>query len=96
MQSWTAVALDSDGDFTSFNTAEQAAIRDLWQRAAEDFAPFDVDVTTEEPATFGPRTIRSLITRSFDANGVDLPGASVLTFRLGSSAVLPPCCDGLT
>ena len=90
------MALDSDGDFTSFNAAEQAAIARIWQRAAEDFAPFDVDVTTEEPATFGPRTIRSLITRSFDANGVDLPGASVLTFRLGSSAVLPPCCDGLT
>ena len=34
-----------------------------------------VPVTTEAPATFGPRTVHCLITRSVDANGVSLPGA---------------------
>jgi len=38
-----------DGDPTTFSTAEQDAIQYIWQRVAEDFAPFDVDVTTEEP-----------------------------------------------
>jgi PKD repeat protein len=38
-----------DGDPSTFNTAEQDAIQYIWQRVAEDFAPFDVDVTTEEP-----------------------------------------------
>jgi PKD repeat protein len=38
-----------DGDPLSFNTQEQDAIQYIWQRVAEDFAPFDVDVTTEEP-----------------------------------------------
>lgn len=38
-----------DGDPTTFNTQEQDAIQYVWQRVAEDFAPFDVDVTTQEP-----------------------------------------------
>ncbi|HEY8559133.1 MAG TPA: PKD domain-containing protein [Pyrinomonadaceae bacterium] len=38
-----------DGDPTTFNQQEQDAIQYIWQRVAEDFAPFDVDVTTEDP-----------------------------------------------
>jgi hypothetical protein len=30
--------------------APMAQIQSIWQRVAEDFAPFDVDVTTEAPA----------------------------------------------
>jgi len=30
-----------------FNDAEKAAIQDIWRRMAEDYAPFNVDVTTE-------------------------------------------------
>jgi PKD repeat protein len=38
-----------DGDPNTFNTQEQDAIQYIWQRVAEDYAPFDVDVTTEDP-----------------------------------------------
>lgn len=38
-----------DSDPNTFNTQEQDAIQYIWQRVAEDFAPFDVDVTTEDP-----------------------------------------------
>jgi PKD repeat protein len=38
-----------DADPTTFNTQEQDAIQYIWQRVAEDYAPFDVDVTTEDP-----------------------------------------------
>ena len=34
----------------SFSDAEKRAIQDVWSRVAEDFIPFDIDVTTEEPA----------------------------------------------
>ncbi len=44
-----APAWDIDGDPTTFGTAEQTAIQQIWQRVAEDYAPFDVDVTTEDP-----------------------------------------------
>lgn len=38
-----------DGDATTFNTTERNAIASIWARVAEDYAPFDVDVTTQDP-----------------------------------------------
>lgn len=38
-----------DNDPTTFNTEEQTIIQQIWLRVAEDYAPFDVDVTTEYP-----------------------------------------------
>lgn len=43
----TPFSLDSDP--TTFNTQEMDAIQYIWQRVAEDYAPFDVDVTTQDP-----------------------------------------------
>ena len=40
---------DLDGVPSSFSTTEQERIQYIWQRVAEDYAPFDVDITTEEP-----------------------------------------------
>lgn len=37
-----------DADPSTFNDAERRLIFRIWQRVAEDFAPFGVDVTTEE------------------------------------------------
>jgi PKD repeat protein len=45
-----AAPFDLDGDPTTFSTTELDRIQYIWQRVAEDYAPFDVDVTTEEPA----------------------------------------------
>lgn len=45
-----AKAYDTDGNPSGFSSAEQNNIREIWQRVAEDYAPFDVDVTTQEPA----------------------------------------------
>ena len=71
-----AVAFSTDADYTTFSDAEQLAIKRIWQRVSEDYAPFNVDVTTERPATFGTRTAHALITRSTDANGADNPSAT--------------------
>jgi hypothetical protein len=71
--SYTAKPFDTDGDPKSFSTSEQSAIRDIFLRVAEDFRPFNVNVTTEEPAAFGPHIGRVLITESVDVNGVSLP-----------------------
>ncbi|GAA1564717.1 hypothetical protein GCM10009789_17780 [Kribbella sancticallisti] len=40
---------DTDGNPASFGTAEQDVVREVWARVAEDYAAFDVDVTTQEP-----------------------------------------------
>jgi PKD repeat protein len=46
---FTTPAFDTDANPASFSTAEQTLIQNVWRRVAEDFAPFDVDVTTEDP-----------------------------------------------
>jgi hypothetical protein len=72
--SWTALPFDTDGNTSSFSASERQVISRVWNRMAEDFAPFGVDVTTEPPAAFGSNVGRLLITRTTDANGIFLPG----------------------
>ncbi len=70
---------DLDGNDTNFSTAEVTRIAETWRRVAEDFAPFDIDVTTEEPPfTVNPTSGRieyasnvghNLVTQQQDANG---------------------------
>ena len=45
----TYPAWSLDGNAGSFNTAEQTVIQNVWLQVSEDYAPFDVDVTTEDP-----------------------------------------------
>jgi hypothetical protein len=70
-----ALPFDTDGTPGSFSDAEQLAIKRIWMRVAEDYAPFNVDVTTEAPASFGTRVCQVLITRNTDANGVNNPSS---------------------
>ena len=46
---FTTPAYNPDG-ISGFSNSELTSIQKVWQRVTEDFAPFDVDVTTEEPA----------------------------------------------
>lgn len=38
-----------DTDTANFSNSEMDVIQEVWKRVAEDYAPFDVDVTTEDP-----------------------------------------------
>ena len=38
-----------DGDLSTFNDNEKEQVQSVWQRVAEDYAAFDVDVTTQDP-----------------------------------------------
>jgi len=51
--SFTTPPFTLDGDTGTFNAAEHAAIQTVWRQMAEDFAQFDVDVTTEDPGAAG-------------------------------------------
>lgn len=70
--SYSAVAYNIDA-IAGFSTAELNNIINIWRRVSEDYAPFNVDVTTQLPATFGARVARVLITSDIDANGKALP-----------------------
>ncbi|CAB4703320.1 MAG: hypothetical protein F2667_05565 [Actinobacteria bacterium] len=43
------VGFSIDGDPSTWTPREHTAIQEIWQVVAEDFAPFQVDVTTEQP-----------------------------------------------
>ncbi|MDQ3749276.1 MAG: hypothetical protein M3367_09750, partial [Acidobacteriota bacterium] len=48
-QTINSAPFNFEGDPNSFSQLEQDAIQYIWQRVAEDYAPFDVDVTTQDP-----------------------------------------------
>src|SRR5437773_2180090 len=52
-QDIVSAPFDLDGNPSSFNNAEMDEIQYIWQRVAEDYAPFDVDVTTQDPGVDG-------------------------------------------
>ena len=68
-----AKSYDTDGAPSTFSSTELSKIAEIWHRVAEDYAPFNVDVTTELPASFGPAVGRILITQDVDANGHNMP-----------------------
>jgi hypothetical protein len=45
-------AYDQDGNPTTFSSGELASIQSIWQQVAEDYAPFNVNVTTVLPSSF--------------------------------------------
>jgi len=66
-----APPFSTDGVLTSFSTSELATIQEVWARVSEDYAPFQVDVTTVFPgeAAFvaGGQAIRVVISTDVDA-----------------------------
>lgn len=64
-----ALPYNVEGDAGTFSDLERTRIVDIWHRIAEDLAPYDIDVTTEEPAVFDRYTGHILVTHSIDANG---------------------------
>jgi hypothetical protein len=56
-------AYDVDGNPASFSNAERQVIIDTWSAVAEDYAPFSVNVTTQDPGD-------AAILRSSDADNV--------------------------
>ena len=61
------------GDDDTFSSTELAEITAIWELSAESFATFDVNVTTEWPASPTQFTGKNIITRHTAANGRELP-----------------------
>ena len=59
-----------DTDVSNFSSTELANIEEVWRRVAEDFAPFHVDVTTQDPGsaafTAGATALRVMISTDVD------------------------------
>lgn len=82
-----AKPFDLDGVPSSFSAAELERIQYIWQRVAEDYASFDVDVTTEEP-------LADAITRSSSSD--QYFGTRVLITQDWTALTSSPCgCGGI-
>ena len=75
-------AFSLDADRSTFSGWELAAIHEIWATVAEDFAPFNIDVTTVEPPSFADRVAQRIViggaTQDWWAgcgSGVSLPGS---------------------
>lgn len=82
-----AKPFDTDGVATDFSATELQNIQNIWHRVAEDYAPFDVDVTTELP-TAEKLTRTSASDTTF--------GTRVMITNDWTSATSSPCnCGGI-
>ena len=70
---WDCRPFDTDGNTNTFSASEQTYIIQMWERVSEDYAPFDIDVTTEQPTNWTSTTGHALITPDTDANGLHCP-----------------------
>ena len=77
--SWSCAAWSEDTDVTTFTDTEQAYMKEVWQRMAEDYAPFDINVTTDkayDPVNYTGNKNRVawvLFTDTVDKNGKACP-----------------------
>ena len=89
---WPIASIDAqpfslDSDATNFSNTELQRIQAIWQRVAEDYAPFDVDVTTEQPSA-------AALTRSGSSD--DTFGTRVMITRDWTDLTSSPCgCGGI-
>lgn len=51
----TTPVFDTDGDPTKFSADEQSTIKQIWARVAEDYAPFNINVSTDYYGSFNDR-----------------------------------------
>jgi len=76
---FTAEPFDTDRSPSTFSTSELAVVQEVWARVSEDYAVFDVDVTTQDPGTaaidrsgmsdtaFGTRAVITNTTKVFSS-----------------------------
>jgi hypothetical protein len=94
--SWKTRPYDTDGNPKSFSAAEVNAMAGIWHQIAEDYAPFDVDVTTEDPGKQGPKNAWILVTHSEARGSNPLPSpksssvAYMNIFGFGQTAFYSP------
>src|SRR5262249_9468318 len=84
----TSPAYDRDGDPTTFSTTELTSINEIWTRVAEDFAPFNINVTTVAPSSFAHGATLTVVIggSSSDWYGTAANGVSFLNSFTGSDA----------
>lgn len=79
---------DPAGDGPAFNDTERSRVQSIWARVAEDFAPFDVDVTTQDPGA-------AAITRSDSSDLVFGTRVLLTASQQALAAICDSSCGGV-
>jgi hypothetical protein len=69
----TTPVFDQDGDATTFSAGELTTIQQIWARVSEDYAPFNIDVTTIDPGSQADRVVAHI---AIGGNYTDWYGSS--------------------
>jgi hypothetical protein len=92
----TTPAFDVDGDPTTFSSTELADIQQIWQRLAEKFSPFKLDVTTVDPGNLNDHQTFRLVIGGNGAwapageAGVSQPGGFAMSGSSDNTAYVFP------
>jgi hypothetical protein len=98
----SSAAYSVDADTTTFNSTEVANINAIWARAAQKFSPFNINVTTVDPAPAGSSDAQRLA--SYDnrarfmhtvVGGTGSWIGSAGVSNLGTTALARPGSNGL-
>src|SRR6266567_1387936 len=57
----TTPAYDADGDATTFSATEIANITEVYQRVAEKYSPFNINVTTVDPGSYSNKSAQRVV-----------------------------------
>jgi len=75
-------AYSIDANTTTFSTTEVARIEEIWKRVAEDYAPFNIDVTTIDPGNLNTaNNIRVVIGGAWDQWFEESGGVGGIAYR---------------
>ncbi len=77
---------DIDNDQTTFSDTELDLIREMWYRVAEDFAPFNVNVTTIDPGSYN-NFEAALVSIGGNGSWIGSPGGVAFLNSFNNSAV---------
>lgn len=91
--------LVQDGSPTTWSASELSDILAIWRAVSEDFAPWDVDVTTEDPgaAYLGVNGIRAAIGGAFGdckCPALCIPGWKARFGAHNVASIDPQCSTG--
>ncbi|MFC6152561.1 zinc-dependent metalloprotease family protein [Nocardioides yefusunii] len=76
---------DPAGDGPAFSASERTLLQEVWARVAEDYAAFDVDVTTQDPGT-AALTRSSASDTVYGARALFSDSAALAQARTGSTS----------
>lgn len=77
---------DFNGNLAELTPGEKLAIRNIWRMVAEDYAPFNINVSTNYAGPFTDGVAHRMVITSDDGTGIGSPGILGIAFISSYSA----------